>query len=153
MLILASSTSSFLLDGFQPLVVVVNRDRQDLLGGVLADHVLIEDRANLVRHRQVRFRTLVAVLALRLLADDVVAQLDALVADENRRTRDQLAHLVLALAAKRAVEQFFAADLVRHTRFRHDSGPLVPSRFTRPLPGTGTRKCPRALRGRLIIDL
>jgi hypothetical protein len=42
---------------------------------------------------------------LHFLADDVVAQVDALVADEDRRTRDQLAHLVLALAAERAVQQ------------------------------------------------
>ena len=51
---------------------------------------------------------------LVLLADDVHAQLDALVADENGRAGDELAHLVLALAAERAVERilgFAAADL------------------------------------------
>jgi hypothetical protein len=42
---------------------------------------------------------------LHLLADDVVAELDALVADEHGRARDQLAHLVLALAAEGAVQQ------------------------------------------------
>jgi hypothetical protein len=44
-------------------------------------------------------------LLLHLLADDVVAELDALVADEHGRAGDQLAHLVLALAAERAVQQ------------------------------------------------
>src|ERR1700761_6376765 len=39
---------------------------------------------------------------LVLLPDDLHAQLDAFIADENRRTRDQLAHLMLALAAKGA---------------------------------------------------
>jgi hypothetical protein len=42
------------------------------------------------------------------LADDVVAQLDALVADEHRRAGDQLLDLVLALAAERAIERFLA---------------------------------------------
>jgi hypothetical protein len=52
---------------------------------------------------------------LRPLADDVHAQFDALVADKYGRTGDELAHLVLALAAERAVERilgFAAADLV-----------------------------------------
>ena len=89
---------------------------------VLADHVLVEDGADLVRHRQIGLGALGAVLALGLLADDVVAELDALVADEHRRAGDQLAHFVLALAAERAVQQLFAAHFVRHTRF------LVPVR-------------------------
>ena len=55
---------------------------------------------------------LAAVLALRFLADDVVAQLDAFIADEHRWARNQLAHLMLALAAERTVEKLLAADLV-----------------------------------------
>jgi hypothetical protein len=39
-----------------------------------------------------------------LLADDVHAQFNALVADKYGRTGDELAHLVLALAAERAME-------------------------------------------------
>ena len=42
---------------------------------------------------------------LRLLADDVVAQLDALVANEHRRPGDELPHLVLRLAAERTIER------------------------------------------------
>ena len=42
---------------------------------------------------------------LVLFADDLHAQLDAFIADEHRRTRNQLADLVLALAAERAVER------------------------------------------------
>jgi hypothetical protein len=44
----------------------------------------------------------------QLVPDDFVAELDALVADKNRRTGDQLLDLVLALSAKRAVEGLFA---------------------------------------------
>jgi hypothetical protein len=47
MLLFASSTSSFLESVFEPLVVVVDRDRQDLLRGLLADHVLVEDALDL----------------------------------------------------------------------------------------------------------
>ena len=42
---------------------------------------------------------------LELLTNDVVAELDALVADKDRRSRDQLADFVLGLAAKRTVEE------------------------------------------------
>src|SRR5215813_8476335 len=52
---------------------------------------------------------------LVLLADDVHAQFDAFVADEYGRAGDELAHLVLALAAEHAMERFLgfpAADLV-----------------------------------------
>ena len=108
MLDLASSTSSFLRQVLEPLVVVVDRDREDLLRLVLADHVLVEDAADLVRRRQVGLGALAALVGGGLLADDVVAQLDALVADEHRRAGDQLPHLVLALAAEGAVEQLLA---------------------------------------------
>src|ERR1700730_8153937 len=37
--------------------------------------------------------------------DDVVAQPDALVADEDRRPGNELAHLVLRLTAERAIER------------------------------------------------
>ncbi len=99
----------------QPLVVVVDRDGEDLLRRVLADHIGIEDLADLARRGKVGLRALAALIGRRLLADDVVAQLDALVANEDRRAGDELAYLVLALAAERAVQQFLA----RRALFRH----------------------------------
>ena len=49
---------------------------------------------------------------------NVHAQLDALGANEDRRPSDELAHLVLALAAERAVERIlrFAATDLAHFR-------------------------------------
>src|SRR5690606_33434492 len=47
-------------------------------------------------------------LLLHLLTNDVVAQFDTFVADEYRRAGNQFAHLVLALAAKGAIEQLAA---------------------------------------------
>jgi hypothetical protein len=59
-------------------------------------------------------------LLLHLLTNNVVAQFDTLVTDENRGTRDQFAHFMLALAAKRAVEQFsviaLTVSVVVHTQ-------------------------------------
>jgi hypothetical protein len=81
--------------------VVVDRDREDLLGPFLADHVLVEHALDLGRlgHRRGLAEGL---LAVGLLGNDVVAEVDALVADINRRARNQLADFILALAAERA---------------------------------------------------
>ncbi len=86
----------------EALVVVVHRDREDALGIDLADDVVLENAADVGRrgHPVARLDERVPVL----LANDVHAQLDALVADEHRGAGDELAHLVLALAAERAVE-------------------------------------------------
>ena len=100
---LASSTSVARLGAVvEPLVMVVDRDREDALRPVLADDVIVEDLADLRRRRNA-----VAGLdesRLALLADDVVAQLDAFIADEDGRPGDQLPDLVLRLAAEGAVE-------------------------------------------------
>src|ERR1700722_3506227 len=81
----------------------MDRDREHLLGVVLADDIVVEDFADLLRGRDIvaRFRQ----RRLVLLADDVQAKLDALVANEDGRSGNELAHLVLALAAERAVER------------------------------------------------
>src|ERR1700694_2121762 len=89
--------------GLQTLVVVVDRDREHLLGALLTDDVLVEDLLDFVGLGELVARTFGAVL--KLLADDVVAQLDAFVADEHRRAGDQLADLVLTLPAEGAVQE------------------------------------------------
>src|SRR6516225_4604601 len=83
--------------------MIVDGDREDLLGVILADHVVVEDLSDLLRRRDVvlRFRQ----RGLLLLANDVHAKLDAFVADEHGRAGNELAHLVLALAAERAMER------------------------------------------------
>jgi len=78
--------------------VVVDRHRQDLFGVILPDDVSVELGADLVGFGQAR-----AFLGARLLhfiADDVVAEFDALIADKHRGPRNQFAYLVLALAAE-----------------------------------------------------
>src|SRR6185312_3883193 len=86
-----------------PLVVIVHCDGQHPLRMLLADDVIVEHSADLARRRHA-----VAALDERrlvLLADDVHAQFDAFIADEYRRAGDELAHLVLALAAEGAIKR------------------------------------------------
>ena len=91
-----------LLADLDALVVVVDRDRQLLLRQVLADHVLVQELLDLVGDGQ---RRLVgAALDPAVVRDDVVADVDALVADEDRGARDQLADVVLVLVAERAAQ-------------------------------------------------
>ena len=87
----------------EPLVVVVHRDRQHALGVVLADHVIVEHLADVARARHAVAR--LDQRRLVLLTDDVHAELDAFIADEDGRAGDELPDLVLALAAEGAVER------------------------------------------------
>src|SRR5579863_4961857 len=114
----------------EPLVVIMDRYRQHALGLRLADHIIVEDLANLSRRGD-------AVLAfdergLALLADDVHAQFDAFVANEHRGTGDEFAHFVLALAAERAVERIFGVAFGLGHRFS-PSRPLPPKRVVKRL--------------------
>src|SRR5262245_10098571 len=90
----------------------MDRDREHLLSVILTDDIVVKNFAYLLRGRNAVAR--LHQRGLVLLADDVHAQFDAFVADKYGRAGDELAHLVLALAAERAVERilgFAAADL------------------------------------------
>ncbi len=82
------------------LVVVVDRDRQRALGGILPDDVLVEHVVDLARLGQV-FQ-IEGGRGGELLVDDLVAEVDALVADVHARAGDQLLDLPLGLAAEAA---------------------------------------------------
>ncbi len=105
----------------QALVVVVDRDGQRLLRALLADDVLVQDLLDLVRLRELVPRPLGAVF--QLFPNDVVAELDALVAHEHRRTGDQLADLVLALSTEGAVQEFAVVVPAAAGVFTHRSLP------------------------------
>ncbi len=89
----------------EPLVMIVHGDGEHALRVVLADDIGIENRADFLRggHAVARLHQGVFVL----FPDDVHAQLDAFITDEHRRAGNQLTHLMLALAAKRAIESVF----------------------------------------------
>jgi hypothetical protein len=82
--------------------VVVDRDGQDALGVFLANHVLVEDAVDLPRLREV---VIFEELGTgELLVDDLVTELDALVADVDARAGDELPDLALALPAERTLQ-------------------------------------------------
>src|SRR5690606_24444810 len=88
----------------EALVVVVNRYSQNLFRPFLTNDVLVQNRADFLGRWQFMSITL-GLGFLHLLTDDVVAQVDALVADENRGAGNQFAHFVLAFAAEGAIKQ------------------------------------------------
>ena len=78
--------------------MVVYGDRQDFLRAFLPDYVLVQDGFDSLRLW--KFVTALIVVIFQLLADNVITQFDTLITDKYRRTGDQLADLMLALAAK-----------------------------------------------------
>src|SRR6185295_10102774 len=100
-----------LLREVDPLVVVVDRDGELLLRRLLADHVLVEERLDLLRLGQ---RAVLLLFEHPVFRDDVETDVDALVADEDRRTGDELLDLTLALVAERAPQDLVAALFLRH---------------------------------------
>jgi hypothetical protein len=82
--------------------VVVDGDRERPLGCLLADDVLLQDLVDLTRFRQVL--ELDRRRRRELLVDDLVAEVDALVADVDPGPGDQLFDLALRLAAEAAEE-------------------------------------------------
>src|SRR5262249_3045229 len=107
------------------LVVVVDRDRQALLGLLLADHVGIEELVDLAGLRQaVPFE--LAGLGPRFPVE-LLAEIDALIADICAWASYELLDLLLALAAERALQQVPA---VAHAC--HPDTPLPWGRHRRP---------------------
>jgi hypothetical protein len=70
---------------------------------ILANHVIVENLADFLRGRDAvpRFTE----RGPGLFAADIRAKLNAFIADEHRRPRDELPDLMLALPAERAVER------------------------------------------------
>jgi hypothetical protein len=97
--------------------MVVNGNRQDLLRLALADDVFVEDLDDVLGRRN-------AVTGLDhrgfvFLADDVHAQFDAFIADENCRSGNQLPDFVLALSAEGAIQGVLGVAAVAAADFAH----------------------------------
>ena len=81
--------------------LIVHRNGQDLLGVLLADHIVVENFTDFLWRRHAVFGFDEGDLVL--FTDDIHAQLNALIADEYGWTGNELAHLVLALSAEGAI--------------------------------------------------
>src|SRR2546426_2014726 len=90
------------LGGADPLVVVVDLDREHFLRAFLADHVLVERGADRLRVGDEAGLLLLGAGGAVIVLEDLLAEVDALVADEYAGARNQLPHLVLALPAEAA---------------------------------------------------
>src|SRR3546814_12219698 len=105
--------------------MVVHRYGKDALGTALPNDVVIKDIADFQRRRHATI-LLADKAALGFFPDDIVAQFNAFIADEDGWPCDQLAHLMLRLPAEAAVQGAFR---IRARQFRH---------FTFPVPGALT---------------
>src|SRR5262245_23368552 len=92
--------------------MVVDGDGELPFCPFLPDDVLIKKLLDLGRRRE--RRTDAAVLESVVVRNDVVADLHALVADEDRRARNQLADVVLIFVAERAAENLGLAVFLHH---------------------------------------
>src|SRR5690606_25961177 len=92
-----------LLGGGEPLVVVVDGDREGALGLVLPEHVLIEELLELSRRRDRAEHRPARVDPAAFLLEDVLAELRAVRTDVDVvRPLNHRADLARALAAERA---------------------------------------------------
>jgi hypothetical protein len=92
--------------------VVVDGDGEGALRLFLRDDVVVQDRVDVTRARKV------VEVELRgsgeLLVDDLVAEVDALVADVDPRPCDELLDLPLTLAAETAEQLLVAVRCASH---------------------------------------
>ena len=109
-----SSTSSAVPPAVDALVVVVDRDRQRLLGALLTDHVLVEDVIDFFGLGNVSEPEILVDVLVELFLDDLVAELDALVANVDAGAGDQFAHLLLRLAAEAALQLTLLVSKAEH---------------------------------------
>src|SRR5205823_436630 len=94
----------------QALVMIVHRDGKDLLGAMLADHILVELVLEVARRGDVREKGLGNSPAAFFLIDDGLAELDTFTTNiDVARSFDQRADIPVALATKRTISIAVAA--------------------------------------------
>ena len=94
--------------------MIINRYGEHAFCPLLANHVLVKNRVDFVRNWQ----SLSTGLTRRLLnffANDVVAEVDTLIANKDRGASNKLPDFVLAFATKRTVKELVTVCAI----FRH----------------------------------
>src|SRR5581483_8942035 len=96
------------------LVMVVDRDRERLLGAFLTDHILIEDVIDFFGLWNVAKAQVLVDVLVELFLNDLVTELDTFVADVDTGAGDQLAYLLLRFTAEAALELPFLVPESKH---------------------------------------
>ena len=96
------------------LVVIVNRDRENLLGFLLPDDMLIELTHDFGGLGHANARLLLSRFIVEFLVEDPFANGDAAVADIDARPGDELAHLRVAFATEGAHRQIARSAMGLH---------------------------------------
>jgi hypothetical protein len=127
--------------------MVMHGNRQHTFGVALADYIIIENFADICRSWHTVCR--LDQRAFVFLADDVHAQFNAFITDKYGRSRNKLADLVLALAAKGTIKGILgvtAAGLAHigpvpysNTDFRRNAANTVIYYGSRSSPLTTTQ--------------
>src|SRR5580700_4433080 len=94
--------------------MVINRHRERLLRALLSDNVLIENVVDLFGLGDVAKAQVLVDVFVELFFDDLVAELDALVANINARARNKLADLLLRFSAEAAFELTLVVPKAKH---------------------------------------
>ncbi len=92
--------------------MVVDGHRKLLFRLFLAHHVLVQELLDFLRHGQ--GRTDAPVIEPVVVGDDVVADLDAFIADEDRGAGNELADVVLIFVAERTAQDLVFAFCFNH---------------------------------------
>jgi len=92
--------------------VVVDGDRKLLLRALLSDDVLVQELLDLLRCGERRARA--SVLEAVVVCDDVVADFDAFITNEDRGPRDELTDIVLVLVAEGAAQDLGFPGFFHH---------------------------------------
>jgi hypothetical protein len=95
--------------------MLVDRDRKTLLRFILPDDILIQERFDVLRLRQICRRR--SAFRLLFVIDYLVADINSLIAKVNARAGDQFLDVILRLAAKGTAKKFFRSAEICHKKF------------------------------------
>ena len=134
--------------GANALIMVIHSDRQRALRIFLTDDVLIELGLDLRRTQQ-RFGLRRLIDLGHILVQNIIAKLDALIADENAGSGDQAAHLLRGLTAEGALRLLDLTVVFGHSFTSNSficgeaqSRPRYRRQELLPHPGNDRDPCP-----------
>jgi hypothetical protein len=95
--------------------VIVDRNRERLLGTFLTNHILIEDVIDLFGLGDVAEAKILVYVLVEFLFDDFITEFDALVANVDARPSDKFAYLLLRFSAEATLELTLVVSKAEHS--------------------------------------